>query len=79
VSHAKVARLARWRKHRAGGIVWYLDCGLAEGYVGLAPICAPKALPEAIDLLLVVSILAAFVICHTLKVSGAAVKPSRRA
>jgi hypothetical protein len=41
--------------------------------------CAPKALPEAIDLLLVVSILAAFVICHTLKVSGAAVKPSRRA
>jgi hypothetical protein len=46
VSHAKFARLARWRKHRAGGTDWYLDCELAEGYVGLAPVCAPKALPD---------------------------------
>jgi hypothetical protein len=46
VSHAKFGRLARWRKHRAGGTVWYLDCELAEGYVGLAPMCEPKALPE---------------------------------
>ena len=25
-------RQARWRKDRIGGTVWYLDCGLAEGY-----------------------------------------------
>ena len=46
VSHAMFGRLARWPKHRAGGTVWYLDCELAEGYVGLAPMCAPKALPD---------------------------------
>ena len=36
---------ARWRKHRAGGTVWYIDCELAEGYVGLPPESGPKALP----------------------------------
>jgi hypothetical protein len=46
VSHAMFGRLARWRKHRAGGTVWYLDAELAEGYVGLAPVGAPKALPD---------------------------------
>ena len=46
VSHAKFGRRSRWRKHQAGGTVWYLACELAEGYVGLAPVCAPKALPE---------------------------------
>ena len=46
VSHAMFAKLAPWRKNRAGGTVWYLDCELAESYVGLAPVCAPKALPE---------------------------------
>ena len=25
-------RLARWQKGRIGGVVWYLDCELAEGY-----------------------------------------------
>jgi hypothetical protein len=46
VSHAMFGRLARWRKDRVGGTVWYLDCELAEGYAGLAPVSAPKALPE---------------------------------
>jgi hypothetical protein len=32
VSHARFGRLARWRKDRIGGAVWYLDCELAEGY-----------------------------------------------
>ena len=45
VSHAMFGRLARWRKDRVGGTVWYLDAELAEGYVGLAPVSAPKALP----------------------------------
>ena len=45
VSHAMFGRLARWRKHRAGGTVWYLDCELAVGYVGLPPEPGPKALP----------------------------------
>jgi hypothetical protein len=44
VSHAMFGRLARWRKHRAGGTVWYLDAELAEAYVGLAPVSGPKAL-----------------------------------
>jgi hypothetical protein len=44
VSHAMFGRLARWRKDRVGGTVWYLDAELAEGYVGLAP--PVKALPE---------------------------------
>jgi hypothetical protein len=44
VSHAMFGRLARWRKDRVGGTVWYLDCELAEGYVGLAPVCGPKVL-----------------------------------
>ena len=39
-------RLAGRRKDRVGGTVWYLDCELAEGYVGLAPVCAPEALPK---------------------------------
>jgi hypothetical protein len=47
VSHAKFGRLARWRKDRVGGAVWYLDCELAAGYVGLAPVREPKALPAA--------------------------------
>ena len=46
VSHAMFGRLARWRKDRVGGAVWYLDAELAEGYVGLAPVCGPKELPE---------------------------------
>jgi hypothetical protein len=37
-------RLARWRKDRIGGAVWYLDCELAEGYAGLAPAREPKVL-----------------------------------
>ena len=37
VSHARFGRLARWRKDRIGGAVWYLDCELAEGYADLAP------------------------------------------
>jgi hypothetical protein len=40
-------RLARWRKDRVGGTVWYLDAELAEGYVGLAPLCGRKALPAS--------------------------------
>src|SRR5262249_24197282 len=32
VSHARFGRLARWRKDRIGGAVWYLDCELAVGY-----------------------------------------------
>ena len=45
MSHAMFGGLARWLKERLGGTVWYLDCELAEGYVGLAPACEPKALP----------------------------------
>ena len=45
VSHAMFGRLARWRKDRIGGTVWYLDCELAEGYADLAP-ARPKALPR---------------------------------
>jgi hypothetical protein len=37
VSHARFGRLARWRKQRVGGIVWYVDCELTEGYAGVAP------------------------------------------
>ena len=37
VSHAMFGRLARWRKNRIGGTVWYLDCKLAEGYADLTP------------------------------------------
>jgi hypothetical protein len=44
VSHAMFGRLARWRKDRIGGAVWYLDCELAEGYAGLAPAREPKVL-----------------------------------
>jgi hypothetical protein len=32
VSHAMFGRLARWRKERLGGSVWYLDAELADGY-----------------------------------------------
>jgi hypothetical protein len=39
-------RLARWRKDRIGGIVYYLDCELAEGYADLPPATKPKALPR---------------------------------
>ena len=46
VSHAMFGRLARWRKDRIGGTVWYLDCELAEGYAGLEPAREPKALPR---------------------------------
>ncbi len=46
VSHAMFGRLARWRKERIGGTVWYLDCELAEGYAELAPAREPKALPR---------------------------------
>jgi hypothetical protein len=49
VSHARFGRLARWRKDRIGGTVWYLDCELAEGYgdlAHLAPAPEPKALPR---------------------------------
>jgi hypothetical protein len=35
-SHAMFGRLARWRKDRIGGAVWYLDCELAEGYAQLS-------------------------------------------
>ena len=45
VSHAMFGRLARWRKDRVGGTVWYLDAELADGYVGLAPVSVPKVLP----------------------------------
>jgi hypothetical protein len=44
VSRAMFGRLARWRKDRVGGTVWYLDCELAEGYLGLAPLAGPEAL-----------------------------------
>ena len=43
-------RLARWRKDRVGGTVWYLDAELAEGYVGLAPVRGQKALPVLSEL-----------------------------
>ena len=46
MSHAMFGRLARWRKDRIGGTVWYLDCELAEGYAELAPLREPKALPR---------------------------------
>ena len=48
LSHAMFGRLARWRKDRIGGTVWYLDCELAEGYADLTPERArePKALPH---------------------------------
>jgi hypothetical protein len=46
VSHARFGRLARWRKDRIGGTVWYLDCELAEGYADLAPAPESKALPR---------------------------------
>jgi hypothetical protein len=39
-----VKSLARWRKHRIGGAIWYLDCGLAEGYAGLGSSRTLKAL-----------------------------------
>jgi hypothetical protein len=39
VSQAMFGRMARWRKER--GTVWYLDCELAEGYVGLPPVSGP--------------------------------------
>jgi hypothetical protein len=48
ISHAMFGRLARWRKDRIGGVVWYLDCELAEGYADLTLDKArdPKALPH---------------------------------
>ena len=46
VSHAKFGRLSRWRKDRVSRNVWYVDAELAEAYVGLAPMCAPKALTD---------------------------------
>ena len=46
VSHAMFGRLARWRKDRIGGAVWYLDCELAEGYADLIAVRDPKALPR---------------------------------
>ena len=45
-SHAKFGRLSRWRKDRVSRNVWYVDAELAEAYVGLAPMCAPKALTD---------------------------------
>jgi hypothetical protein len=45
VSHAMFGRLARWRKDRIGGTVWYLDCELSEGYAELAS-AGPGALPR---------------------------------
>ena len=45
-SHTMFGRLARWRKDRIGGTVWYLDCELAEGYGYLTPAREPKALPQ---------------------------------
>jgi len=38
-----LGRLARWPKERKSGTVWYLDCELVEGHVGLAS--GAKALP----------------------------------
>ena len=46
VSYAMFGRRARWRKDRIGGMVWYLDCELAEGYAGQAPLREPKAPPR---------------------------------
>jgi hypothetical protein len=46
VSHARFGKLARWRKERIGGTVWYLDCEPAPQYAGLAFAQAPKALPR---------------------------------
>ena len=46
VSHAMFGRLARWRKNRIGGTVWYLDCKLAEGYADLTPAREVNALPR---------------------------------
>jgi hypothetical protein len=46
LSDCNLGRLARWRKDRIGGTVWYLDCELAEGYANLAPAREPKALPR---------------------------------
>ena len=48
VSHARFGRLARWRKDRIGGTVWYLDCELAEGYADRTSdrMSEPKALPK---------------------------------
>jgi hypothetical protein len=43
-SHARFGRLARWRKDRIGGTVWYLNCELAEGYANLWLVREPKAL-----------------------------------
>jgi hypothetical protein len=45
VSHSRIGRLARWRKDRIGGAVWYLDCQLAEDCADLTSARAPKALP----------------------------------
>jgi hypothetical protein len=46
VSHARFGRLARWRKDRIGGAVWYLDCELAEDYARLGSSRTTKALPR---------------------------------
>jgi hypothetical protein len=46
LSHAMFGRLARWRKDRIGGAVWYLDCELAEGYGGDPP---PNPKPKALQ------------------------------
>jgi hypothetical protein len=48
VSHAMFGRLARWRKERIGGAVWYLDCELTEGYENLTPAREPKALSSLV-------------------------------
>jgi hypothetical protein len=45
ISHARFGRLARWRKDRIGGAVWYLDCELAEGYA-LITTREAKAIPR---------------------------------
>ena len=47
VSHAMFGRLARWRKDRIGGTVWYLDCELAEGYADSEPVREPKGTTSA--------------------------------
>jgi hypothetical protein len=46
ISHARFGRLARWRKDRIGGTVWYLDCKLAEGCADLTNTRELKALPR---------------------------------
>jgi len=46
VSHAMFGRLARWRKDRIGGAIWYLDCELAEGYADVVPTPEPRVLPR---------------------------------